>query len=241
MRKLKALVRQWSIAQQHYYQPLVDKLQQCSIHTVHDLFQANLDSLVSLTNSRRQIIRAFREQVILDSMAKEASFQPKDVVTFSTGFATLDRSLGGGIRLGEVTEICGTAQSGRAKYVQQIMENFLLAFEQSSMHHIDTTGLFDAKSIQTQLLPRIHCNKAFSIPAVITVLESVGAFQAVDGLPTMIVLDNMASVLDSNWQAGFHECLYISRVFLLSCNIDVTAYNVVENMVQHLITIDEAI
>ncbi|KAJ3261782.1 hypothetical protein HK103_004733 [Boothiomyces macroporosus] len=68
----------------------------------------------------------------------------QDVLAISTGSAELDKILGGGFKLGNVTEVVGLAGIGKTQICMQLCANVQLAPINGKAFYIDTEGSFMA-------------------------------------------------------------------------------------------------
>ncbi|CAO3608196.1 unnamed protein product [Mucor hiemalis] len=151
------------------------------------LLQMEIGALCKVTNCSKQMMNAFKKQVILSTMISEEYKQEKGlkrqklkneyilstkikrykiVIITKILFSymthclhSLDSLLRGGICTSQIVEICGSTGADTDRFTIQLLTSFISTYHGDDLHVFDTTGMFEPRSMKStnNALERITC------------------------------------------------------------------------------------
>ncbi|CAO3587040.1 unnamed protein product [Absidia cylindrospora] len=242
MPKLTFLKQKWTIEQQELFDTAITELEKLDIHDDVSFLMANLMEVSKTTSIALPVLDALRQHLAslshcqVDSTVTEARY-------IRTSFPHLNDCLSGGLRMGDLIEITSTDTLLMEKFFMKVIGCFLAQHSLGKVIHIDTAGRFQSRLLNYPQMPlsRIECNKAFTITTIDQLIERHGALYLAskrhqhhrNRQPLLIVIEDMGSILDSNWNTTTDQVLKLHQTILLLKSMDIcimASYHVVPNI-----------
>ncbi|KAI8098669.1 uncharacterized protein BX664DRAFT_319310 [Halteromyces radiatus] len=211
MPKLISLASKWTPEQQNLFRTSITGLAQVNIDDDATFLSSDLEEISRTTGLPLQVLIALRQHIVSEMMI--SSFHPNIMVNYiSSHFDPLDRLLGGGMRIGDMTELLSEHPHLLEKLMVQFMQGFLNHCPDAHICHVDTNGSFQTRILhytKVMSLSRIECHKAFTVPKINQIMDRYGALQLasqqVKDKPMLIVIQDIGYLMDSDWNVTLDQ------------------------------------
>lgn len=156
MTKLDTIIQNWNKETIDYYSTVFNALTDNNIIKAQTLLEMDIGALCKVTRSSKQMMNAFRNQVIFSTMKSEENKQEKGLkrqktkneYILSTKIKSLDNLLQGGICTSQIVEICGGTGADTERFTVQLLTSFITTYHGNDVYVFDTTGMFEPRSMK---------------------------------------------------------------------------------------------
>ncbi|KAG0741076.1 hypothetical protein G6F57_009577 [Rhizopus arrhizus] len=210
MTKLKVIYQQWNAEQRTLYNPVLTALLDNGISSDTTLFERNVNTLCLTTHVSRWLMKAFINQVIMDTSIMQEKSSDSQLSHLPTEFPLLDSILGGGLCFMNIIELCGQSRSGQTEFISHLLVSYISHISNSNIHIFSTgsfgpkgmSDIFKKRDIDSTVLSQIEFLQLFSLNDLSLSLENLGALLATGTNNAGLVIIEDISAIDINWASN---------------------------------------
>ncbi|XP_045445804.1 DNA repair protein RAD51 homolog 4 [Melitaea cinxia] len=189
----------------YFTESILKTLKQNRIYTVFDFLQEEAEKLSTLTKLTLPQILEIRQEIFKKHSANLISGTTLFINSLTC--KNLDETLGGGIPVGLITEICGLAGCGKTQLCMQLAINSVKESDDSVLY-VDTKGDFSAIRLQkildangisykemAKIMLKIRVVRIWSMEDLIILLENIkSGVLKIENL-SLIIVDSLPCLL----------------------------------------------
>uniref|UniRef100_A0A182NK24 RecA family profile 1 domain-containing protein n=1 Tax=Anopheles dirus TaxID=7168 RepID=A0A182NK24_9DIPT len=224
---------------------VVKKLQKNRLTTVYNFVKVDVNQLMNITNLPVESITLVKKQLTARFAGHlHRALGSNTTVPFSTGLASLDELLQGGLLPGHVYELCGESGSGKTQLCVTVAAHVALQ-QRCQVFYVDTKCDFSGTKVMHVLnasqqrklserelghtMARIRVERIFSPALLVQVVEELAAGKHLDAnKPLKLLIIDSLPALWYLFQDAASSCEPLGLLTKLICSLRklATAYSV---------------